>query len=220
MRRQDLQAFENIGYIAERIPGIGILRMIATGAPTNGAVGFAPGCLWQSTATYAALTTWYVNEGTAASATWVPFSLAAALAADRIVNVTAASLVVTAAAHGDRVVTLNRATGVAVTLPAFTGSGYKYTFVIMTATSGGSQVFTATGAFLFGGVVQNTDTGASGLFGVNVATNAGGSTTITLDGATQGGRKGDWITIQDIGASQGLVQGMLNASGTEATPFS
>lgn len=223
MRRQELQAFENRVYVAERIAGYGITRALAPTAPSNttDAVGYAAGCLWQNVAVaFADTLVWYINEGTNTAAVWVPFSLSQILAADRIVNVTASTLTVTAAAHGDRIVTLNRAAGVAVTLPAFTGSGYKYTFVIMTATSGGSQVFTATGAFLFGGIPQNNDTGASNLFGVSVATNAGGFTTITMDGSTQGGRKGDWITIQDIGTSQGLVTGMLNASGTEATCYS
>lgn len=69
MRRPDLQAYENIGYIADRVPGLGITQMIATAAPTNGTVGFAKGCLWQNTAgSLGSLL--YVNSGTQTSATW------------------------------------------------------------------------------------------------------------------------------------------------------
>ena len=39
------------------------------------------------------------------------------------INVTATTLAVTGAAHGGRVVTLNRAAGIAVTMPAATGTG-------------------------------------------------------------------------------------------------
>lgn len=221
MRRQDLQAYEAGVYIAERIPNLGITRAIGVAAPTDGVAGYAIGCMWQNaSATFAALTAWYINVGTFASATWKPISLAEVVASSRVVNVTASPLTVTAAAHGDRIITINLATGVAASLPAFTGSGYKYKFVYMTATSGGSQTIVATGAYLFGGVLMNTDTAAGNLFTCNVATNAGGSTTITLDGSTKGGRKGDWIQIEDVGTNQGLVTGMLNGSGTEDTPFS
>lgn len=221
MRRQDLQAYEAGVYIAERIPNLGITRALGVAAPTASAVGYAPGCIWQNIAlAFADTTAWYVNVGTLTAATWRAVSLASILALDRVVNVTAASLTVTAAAHGDREVTINIATGCAVTLPAFTGTGYKYTFTIMTATSGGSQVFTAPGAYLFGGLTMNTDTGAGNLFTCVAAANAAGSTTITLDGSTKGGRKGDWIEITDIGTNQARVRGCLNGSGTEDTPFS
>lgn len=220
MRRQDLQAFEGNQYIAERIPNLGITKVLAVAAPTNSVAGYAVGCLWQNVlAAWGDLTAWYINVGTLLSATWQPVSFASLIASERVINVTAASLTVTAAAHGDREMTLNRATGVAVALPAFTGSGYKYTFTVMTATSGGSHVFTAPGAYLFGGVYFNTDTAAGNLFTAVAAANAGGSTTFTMDGTTKGGRKGDWVEFTDIGTNQCRVRGSLNGSGTEDTPF-
>ena len=131
-----------------------------------------------------------------------------------------ANLTVTQALHDGKTILLDQATGTAVTLPAMTGSGARYRFVCSVATSGGSQVITATGAHLFGGVAQNTDTAAGTLFTANIAANASGSTTITLNGGTTGGRKGDWIEIEDVATSIGMVRGILNGSGTEATPFS
>ncbi len=41
-----------------------------TGVPTNGKVGYAPGCLWQNYLGTAG-TILYVNTGTAASSTWL-----------------------------------------------------------------------------------------------------------------------------------------------------
>lgn len=130
-----------------------------------------------------------------------------------------ANLTVTAALHDGKTILLDQATGTAVTLPAMTGSGSRYRFVVTVTKSGGSDVITATGAHLFGGVFFNTDTAAGTLFTAVAAANSGGSTTITLDGTTKGGRKGDWIEIEDVATSIGIVRGSLNGSGTEATPF-
>jgi len=137
----------------------------------------------------------------------------------RAVSATTA-LAVTQALHDGKTILLNHATGFACTLPAATGSGARLRFFVMIAASSGSHTIVATGTHIFGGVIQNTDTGASGLFGVAVATNAAGSTTITLNGGTTGGRKGDWIELEDVATSTWACRGVLNASGTEATPFS
>lgn len=243
---------DNTGAV-ERIPNRGVLEAWGTGAPTAGAVGYAPGCIYHRV-DGAAGTALYVNEGTYSSATWVlvltpsstPTLASATITAltygslndgtttlgatalelnraaklsTRVVAAGAATLTVTLALHADRTILLDQATGVAVTLPAMTGTGAKYRFVCSVATSGGSHVVTATGAHLFGGIVFNTDTAASTLFTAVAAANPSGSTTITLNGSTQGGRKGDWFEIEDVATGVGIVRGMLNGSGTEATPF-
>ena len=47
------------------------------------------------------------------------------------------------------------------------------------------------------------------------------SDTITLNGTTTGGVNiGDYVLLTDIATDQYSVSGLLNASGTEATPFS
>jgi hypothetical protein len=48
------------------------------------------------------------------------------------ISVTAATLTVTAASHAGSTIVLNRAAGTTVTLPASTGSGFKYTFIVGT----------------------------------------------------------------------------------------
>ena len=55
-----------------------------------------------------------------------------------IVNVTSSTLAVTKALHNGRTITLNRAAGIAVTLPASLGDGSVYRFVIGTTITSNS----------------------------------------------------------------------------------
>ena len=48
------------------------------------------------------------------------------------INCTASTLTVTAATHANKTITLNRAGGIAVDLPAATGTGATYTFIVGT----------------------------------------------------------------------------------------
>lgn len=235
------------GVIAEGFDGNAILAEGAT-VPTDATAGYAPGCVFFKRAggTFGGH---YVNDGTAASCDFnlistggVSLAALTATAAElntiasgvlataaevnrssklstREVAVGAANLTVTLALHDGKTILLDTATGIAVTLPAMTGSGARYRFACNVATAGGSHVITATGAHLFGSLTMNDDTGVGTLFTERCAT-AQGSTVITLDGSTKGGRKGDWFEIEDVATSVGVVRGHLNASGTEATPFS
>lgn len=138
--------------------------------------------------------------------------------AARIVNVTAATLTVTAAAHSGKIITLNNATGVAVTLPNATGSGAIFIFVNGTALSGGSHVFTrGRTADSMAGIAEITPStgGAQDAFPT-----ASTSNVITLNATTTGGvQAGDQITLVDVAANQWSVEAALIGSGTLATPF-
>lgn len=137
----------------------------------------------------------------------------------RVVPITG-SVTVTQAVHGGRTILVNANADMTITLAAMSGSGEKYRIAFGVSMSSKTCKVVATGAHLFGGVFMNTDTAAGTLFTAVAAANASGSTNMTFDGATTGGRKGDWVEIEDGAASIGLVKGMLNGSGTEATPFS
>lgn len=132
------------------------------------------------------------------------------------------STTITQALHGDRNIVLNANSDMTITLPAMSGSGARYKFCVATAFSSKSAKIVATGKHLFGSLVINTDTsvGFAEAFQNLAVVNDGGATNITLNGATTGGRKGDWVLIEDIASSVGLVSGQLNGSGTETTPFS
>lgn len=235
-RKFNQQFADPKGVLLVGLPGFGN-GLIAEGTtkPTDGTSGYAAGCLFFKRGGSIG-DQLYMNEGSntsclfkVVSSTGVDLTGLLATAAElnrssqlstREIAVGAAALTVTLANHDGKTILLDTATGIAVTLPAMTGSGARYRFVVTATASGGSYVITATAAHLFGGVFLNTDTAAGTLFTAVAAANAGGSTTITLDGTTRGGRKGDWIEIEDVASGIGIVRGSLNASGTEATPFS
>lgn len=134
-------------------------------------------------------------------------------------TVIAATLAPTAANNGQTFL-LNRAAGVAVTLPAATGSGNIFTFVTATTFSGGSGVISTTPTtdifqgFLLGcSEAETPDLGQPWVAASN-------SNTITLNGTTMGGIKGDIFTIRDVGPGVWNISGQIIQTGSEVTPFS
>lgn len=134
----------------------------------------------------------------------------------RIVNVTASTLAVTVAAHDSKVVTLNRAGGIAVTLPAATGSGAKFHFVVGTTyTTAGTIKVTGNDTMIGSALVAQDAADTAVMF------EAGGTDdTVTLNGTTTGGILGDSVELIDIAADLWWVRMVASATGTEATPFS
>jgi hypothetical protein len=141
------------------------------------------------------------------------------LAENTVVDATTATLTVTADLHGGKTITLNRAAGIAVTLPDATGTGVRFRFVVGTTVTSNSTTIKVPDAAntMTGRAYVETD-GASDLviaFGTGATAD-----TITLDGSTTGGIKGDIITVEDIAADLWSVLVQTSATGTEATPFS
>ena len=137
--------------------------------------------------------------------------------ADEIVSLTA-NTTITEASHAGRVMVLNKADGITVTLPAATGSGNVYRFIVgtaITSNTGVIKVANASDSFV-GNVIQAAD-GGSTVVGWEIAAN---DDTCTLDGSTKGGIVGDRIEVIDIAANKFLVTGILSGTGTEATAFS
>ena len=133
------------------------------------------------------------------------------------VNATAATLTVTHEAHGNKVVTLNRAGGIAVTLPVATGSGQRFTFVVGTTfTSAGTIKVPDASGVINGLAVQSQDAGNA----VQAWEAAATDDTITLDGSTTGGLKGDRVELIDIASNTWQCTAVLAGTGSEATPFS
>lgn len=140
------------------------------------------------------------------------------------VNETTSTLTITAALHANRVVTLNRAAGIAVTLPAATGTGDKYTFVVGTTFTGdaGIAVPNATD-YMIGTALLLQDAGDTvvGFATANTGTVATESDRIDLfdTGNTTGGIKGAVVELIDIATAIWSVRYVSDAAGTEATPF-
>lgn len=134
----------------------------------------------------------------------------------RIVNVTA-STTLTQAVHDGKTITANAAAGLTLTLPAATGSGMKVRIIVGTTITSNDLIVqvvgddTMTGTCLF--AQDSADTAV--LFET-----ASTSDTITMNGTTKGGIKGDLIELEDIAADLWHVRIVGSATGTEATPFS
>jgi hypothetical protein len=136
----------------------------------------------------------------------------------------AATLAV-ATTQAGRTTVLNRAAGIAVTLPAASGTGNIYRYVVGIALSAASHVIqVANASDYMRGVIMSKDDGTTSsviAWGTaNTGTVGTESDTVTLDGSTKGGNVGDYIEFEDIAANVWSVRGMTRSSGVEATPFS
>jgi hypothetical protein len=134
----------------------------------------------------------------------------------RVVNTTA-NLSLTEASHDNKVVTINQAAGAAITLPAATGSGAKFHLIIGTTVTSNSTTIKVTGNDIMTGaaiICNDADATVSGW------ETAADSDTITFNGTTTGGIKGDSVELIDIATDTWYVRVMGSATGAEATPFS
>lgn len=127
----------------------------------------------------------------------------------------------------DMTVLLNATAGLTVTLPAATGSGVKYRFVVAALATSNSyicQVASATDFFIGEIVGARTDSGNAvlGFCAANSGTVSTNSDTITLNRTTTGSvNVGEWFEVQDVATATWYVRGMLTATGAAfATPFS
>lgn len=133
------------------------------------------------------------------------------------VNITSATVTVNPNAHAFRAITLDRAGGIAVTLPAASGSGDTYSFYVKTTFTGAATIKVANSSDIMTGTAELLQDAAD-----TIAAFETGATddTITFDGATTGGIKGTQIVLVDIAANLWAVSLIGAATGTEATPFS
>ena len=134
------------------------------------------------------------------------------------ISITGATLTCTKDVHAGRTTVISAVAGCAVTLPAATGTGSVYRFVIgSTITSNSTTIKVANTTDVMSGRAFVISDGAAAVLGY--ATGAT-SDTITLNGTTLGGLIGDHIEIIDAIAGTFAVRVFTAATGTEATPFS
>ena len=138
-----------------------------------------------------------------------------------IVTLTAASDALTLAEHAERLLVVNKADGSALTLPAATGTGNKYTVLIGTTISSNSTTIKAASASdSFFGLAFGVDTDAEGASGYTWNADSGDDT-VTMNGTATGGVAGDVWEFVDFATGKWLVEGKITQSGgAEATPFS
>ena len=135
------------------------------------------------------------------------------------ISATGATLTCTKDVHAGRTIVISAVAGCAVTLPAATGTGSVYRFVIgATITSNTTTIKVANATDVMSGRAFVISDNAAAVLGY--ATVAASSDTITLDGSTKGGIIGDQIEIIDAIAGTFAVRVFTAGTGTEATPFS
>jgi hypothetical protein len=138
---------------------------------------------------------------------------------NNVAVVTATSVAITRDSHDMKDIVLNRAGGIVVNLPAATAAtlGAKFNFYIPTSLSGTTKIKAANAADTIMGRVQVDASLAS-----NAPTSfSAGSTadTISLNGTTTGGKKGDHFALTVVASNQWAAYGEIQATGASATPF-
>lgn len=156
---------------------------------------------------------WFFCDGT----TWFA-TAAGGNNANGIVAATAATLAVNGALHNGKLITLDRAAGITVTLPAATGSGAQYEFYNKTTVTSNNHVIQVTTDDVMKGTVwMASDNAADAAIAFETAVD---SDTITMNGSTKGGIIGDRITLIDVATDTWSLQAFLQGTGTEVTPLS
>lgn len=132
------------------------------------------------------------------------------------INITASTTMTRS--YAGTVVTINAAAGLTVTLPAAAGTGDAYEFVVGTTVTSNSVAIKVANASdsMVGLAIQAADGGSTS----NAWEAAAGDDTITFNGTTTGGIKGDRVVVKDVAANLWHVSVVGAATGTEATPFS
>lgn len=134
-------------------------------------------------------------------------------------NVMAATLALNQSTHGTpATVVANRAAGATYTLPDASGSGAEFDIVVGTSITSNNLVVQVSRSadVMAGECIMSQDSGDT-VAGFETAAD---SDTITMNGSTKGGLKGDRIRLKDVAANLWQVQIICAGTGTEATPFS
>ena len=139
-----------------------------------------------------------------------------------VLNIVNKTLDVIERIHGGRVITLDRAAGVTVTLPPASGSGAKYTFVIKTAATSNAHIIQVENStdVMNGSLNIQQDTDSDGTLKCWMA--EVGDDTMTFAGAaTTGGIAGNRIECIDYAEGfWSCTAWTISSGGSEASPFS
>ena len=130
-----------------------------------------------------------------------------------------ATLAMSRDSHDGKIVKLDTAAGSIVTLPASTGSGAVYKFLVTVTATSNSHVIKVANATdeMRGFVIQDSDTATA----PNIWWAADNDDTITLNRTTSGlAAQGEYFELVDAASGVFFVRGYSQASGTEVTPFS
>lgn len=184
--------------------------------PTDGTSGYSKGAYFNKLdGTAGSLQ--YVNEGTATSCDFNAYT--PTLASSQVVQATAATLTVTEALHQNRVIALNRAGGIAVTLPT-AAPGLHFTFIVQTTFTGAASIKSVTGAdIMIGHALMGNDSDNTTVLWQSLAATTNDTLDLFGTANSTGGIAGQKIEIWGLAVNVWHVEMTGDAAGTEATPF-
>lgn len=134
-----------------------------------------------------------------------------------IVSSTSTGLTITQTLHAGKVVLIAASAPAAITLPAATATGNKYTLVFtVAATATASTISRATSTDIFQGVALILAT-ASVMSGFQTTAT---DNTMTFNGTSKGGIAGDMVEFWDIKSGVWEVKYRSGAAVAPVTPFS
>jgi hypothetical protein len=141
------------------------------------------------------------------------------------VGVAAGSTKTLTSANNNQTINLDTLTGSVVTLPAASGSGVKFKFLVtVLATSASHKIQVANASdFMIGMITTMSDDPATvkAFAAANSGTVSTNSDTITLNRSTTGSVVvGEWLEVEDVAANTWAVRGLTASTGTEASAFS
>ena len=127
---------------------------------------------------------------------------------------------ITAATHGYRTcVMTGTGSSLAQTLPAASGTGVRFRFVVGAVNTSNHVIKVANASDVMKGQIDILDNDSNALTAYSAS---GTDDTVTLNGTTTGGQIGDWIEVQDIATNTWMVTGKLvcPAGSNPADPLS
>lgn len=137
-----------------------------------------------------------------------------------VINLTAATTL-TRPNYSGQTILLSAVAGFTVTLPAASGSGRRFRFIVNTALTSATYVIkvaNATDVFVGGAFIN--DIGDSAAATADFFPTASTSDTYTMTQSIGGGKKGDWVEIEDFASGFFWINGVQQGVTDPATPFS
>jgi hypothetical protein len=132
------------------------------------------------------------------------------------ISITASKTLATSDA--ETLLVVDAAAGLTLTLPAASGTGRTYSILVNTTVTSNSVIVQAASASdTMTGTCLNAQDGADTAVMFETAAT---TDTITMNGTTTGGIKGDRIVLKDAASGVWAVSVVGSATGIEATPFS
>ena len=137
----------------------------------------------------------------------------------RVVNATASTLTVTEALHDGKTIFLDRAAGIAVTLPA-ASAGLKFRFIVKTTFTGAATIKSVVGTdIMIGHAIMGNNSDNSVVNWQSTAADTFDTINLLGTANSTGGMAGQEIIIEGMAAAIWYVRIIGDAAGTEATPF-